>query len=233
MRLTIPVAAAVFVALGGLWYFGSAMSGTRAVAWAQVVEKVSDARTLTYRSTIQTAGQTTPVTGKYFFKVPSHIRLESSNGLTMIIDGNPGNELFLRPANKTAFFPNRKKPKPGGVTGTFHAGPQVIDQKPADKGRIEFSGFDKLKNIASDKAEPIGEKSIGGVRAQGFRVQQNGETLTVWVHPKTSLPLVIEQKFRAGDREVTTTMTDFVFDPKLDDSLFSLDVPPGYELRDE
>jgi outer membrane lipoprotein-sorting protein len=250
MRLTIPLAAAVLLALGGLLYFGSLTPGARPVAWAQVVERLADARTLIYRSTTQTAGQKSPVTAKWFFKVPSHMRLESSNGLIMIMDGSPESQLFLESATKTGFFPNRK-PKPGAkITGTFHADPEFLDRKPEsskgiayahpdmldrkpDKGKIEFTGFDKLKHIAADQAEPLGKKPIGGVEAQGFHVQQNGETLTVWVNPKTSLPLVIEQKLRVGDWEITNTFSDFVFDAKLDDSLFSLELPPGYKLREE
>jgi len=232
MRLTIPLAAAVLLALGGFLYFGSIMSGTRSVAWAQVIEKLNDARTLTYRSTERTSGQDSLVTAKWLFKVPSHMRSESSNGLIMIMDGSPETLLFLEPATKTAFFPNRK-PKPGAkITGTFHADPEFTDRKP-DKHKIEFTGFDKLKNIAADQAEPLGTKQIGGGEAQGFRVQQDGETLTVWVNPKTSLPLVIEQKFRVGNQEITNTFSDFVFDAKLDDSLFSLGLPPGYKLREE
>jgi outer membrane lipoprotein-sorting protein len=247
MRLMVQIAAVLLLAFGGLLYLGSGAWDTRSVAWAQVVEKLNDARTLTYRSTTQTDGQKSPVTAKHLYKVPSHMRLESSNGLIMIMDGSPDKQLFLEPAAKTGFFPNRKPA--GKITATYHPGPEVIDLKPANKGtayaapdvldrkpdmrKIEFTGFGKLKHIAADQAEPFGKKNIGGIEAQGFRVQQRGETLTVWVNPKTSLPLSIEQKFRAGDFEVTTTLSDFVFDAKLDDALFSLELPAGYKLREE
>lgn len=229
MRLTIQMSAALVLALGALFYLGSVTSGTRSVAFAQVVEKLNDARTLTFRTRSQVTGQK-PVTAKYLFKAPSYLRLESSSGLISIMDGGPDKALYLEPATKTAFH----TPGPGkGVDGTFHPGVQVVDQKPFAKGRIEFSGFNKLKSIAGEKAEPLGKKNIAGVQAQGFRVRQSGEVFTVWADPNTSLPLEIEQKFRVGDREITVTSSDFVFDARLDDSLFSLELPLGYRLRED
>jgi hypothetical protein len=38
----------------------------------------------------------------------------------------------------------------------------------------------------------VGEKSIGDVRARGFRVKEDGQTMTVWVDPTARLQLLIE-----------------------------------------
>jgi hypothetical protein len=49
-----------------------------------------------------------------------------------------------------------------------------------------------------------------------------------WADPKTRLPLQVEFTWPDGTRG---TMSDFRFNPKLDEALFSLEVPKGYKLQ--
>jgi hypothetical protein len=50
----------------------------------------------------------------------------------------------------------------------------------------------------------------------------------IWADPKTRLPLQVEFIVPDGTR---ITLSDFRFNPKLDDALFSLEVPKGYKLE--
>ena len=90
-----------------------------------------------------------------------------------------------------------------------------------------------LRNLASKKGEPVGEKKIGQVQAQGFRVkEETGQETLIWVDPQTKLPVQIEinGKF-GGGQPFHSTLSDFQLDPRLDDSLFSLEPPQGYALQ--
>ena len=232
MRLAIPVAAAVLLALGGLVYVGSVTSVGPAVAWADAAAKLRDARTLTYRTTVSGKDVKVPMTMRTWMKVPSQMRMESSNGFISIMDGDPQTALYLDAATKTAYFAKSKANSKPRITGTFQPGPQVADLKNENNRTFEFSGFEKFRKLANEKGEPVGKKKIGEVEAQGFRVQQNGLTFTVWVDPQARQPLVIEHTQRAGDKDMTLTMSDFVFDAPLDDALFSLTPPADYKVTE-
>lgn len=244
-RMAIPIAAAVLLALGGLVYVESLTSVGPPVAWADVAAKLRDARTLTYSSRIQ--GSTLPMTARHWMKVPGLMRMESSNGFISIMDGDPETQLFLDAPTKTAYFaksprkgtaPGEAKSapptdqKPEGGYATFVPDVQVVDRVRPEGDKFEFSGFDKLRNMADKKGEPIGKKQIGEVDAQGFRIQENGISYTAWIDPSTRLPLLIEHTFSAGGKKLTTIMSDFVFDVPLDDALFSIKPPTGYKVSE-
>jgi hypothetical protein len=61
----------------------------------------------------------------------------------------------------------------------------------------------------------------------GFRVQEDDVTATVWVDPKTGELGRVEMTF-AGTPGMNMIMTNFGFDVPLDDALFSLEPPEGY-----
>ena len=232
MRLAISLAAAVLLALGGLVYVGSMTSVGPPVAWADVAAKLSEARTSTYRTTISGKDVQVPMTSRTWLKVPGQMRMESSNGFISIMEGDPETALYLDSATKTAYFAKSKNKSKAKITGKFQPGPQVTDLEQKKDHTFAFSGFEKFKNLAKEKGVPVGKKKIGDVEAQGFRVQQNGLTSTVWVDPQSRRPLVIEHTQRSGDKDMTMTMSDFVVDSPLDDALFSLKPPADYKVTE-
>jgi outer membrane lipoprotein-sorting protein len=91
------------------------------------------------------------------------------------------------------------------------------------------------------KREALGEKQIDGRLAVGYRLTMPDKMIILWGDPKAGLPIRIEQRFVAPDPErfvaereskstSTMTMTDFVFNVPLDESLFSLEPPAGYTV---
>ena len=54
--------------------------------------------------------------------------------------------------------------------------------------------------------------------------------MKLWADPKTLLPIRIEETM--ADPEMRIVMTDFQIDIELDKSLFSVDVPKGYTVRE-
>ena len=59
-----------------------------------------------------------------------------------------------------------------------------------------------------------------------------GITLSLWGDPKTGQPVRAEMTM-AMYPNVKTTMSDFVFNVDMDESLFSTEPPPGYTVQNE
>ena len=85
------------------------------------------------------------------------------------------------------------------------------------------------------KVDRLGAKTIDGRPAEGFRIQQGGTETKIWADAKTMLPVRLEQRMSIPSMslEVYTEMTDFQVDAKLDESLFSVDMPDGYTAEKE
>jgi hypothetical protein len=136
-----------------------------------------------------------------------------------IMDGEKETVLSLFPATKTAMVIELKNLPPGRENpfgNSFKAlRDLVID---AQSGKAE-------------KVERLGNETIDGRRAEGFRIQKGSHEIKVWADPDTLLPVRFEQRTMEGP-EGRTVMTDFQIDVDLDDSLFSLEVPNGYSVQD-
>ena len=81
------------------------------------------------------------------------------------------------------------------------------------------------------KREPLGEKDIDGRRVVGFRVNTNGTVMSLWGDPKTGLPIRAEMTM-AMFANAKMTLSDFVFNLDMDESLFSTEPPAGYTVQD-
>ena len=84
------------------------------------------------------------------------------------------------------------------------------------------------------KRESLGEKEVDGRRAVGWRVSgpglhEPGATATIWGDPQTGLPIRIESY--SALEGTKSTLSDFVFNVDLDESLFSIEPPTGYTVQ--
>src|SRR5207248_2294687 len=91
--------------------------------------------------------------------------------------------------------------------------------------------LDHLRKLVEKKGEPAGQKQIGAVQAQGFRVKEDDRETVIWADPKTKQPLLVEMTWRTGSVEIHYSVSDFELNPKLDDALFRLEPPAGYQFR--
>ena len=94
--------------------------------------------------------------------------------------------------------------------------------------------MDTLRNVISELqdsphfvVEELGEQEIDGQRVIGFRAKHPKVEITIWADPETALPVRIEQI--GGQMKIICKNLEF--DVDLDESLFSMDVPDGYELQ--
>lgn len=234
-RITKLTAAAVIIVamLIGIYLFGGSIDGT-SLAWADVVRQMQQIRTATWTETgeasppkiegaIRTAGNHIR---QCAYKAPGRERQDTTQTFIdprtekpaefkfiHIIDRNAGKALLLNPQEMTAalcsFDPS-------------------LPQNP-----LYDVFFNPPEKMPSD-AQSLGTKQLGDREAIGFRLLKkndgtypwSGDITDIWVDAKTRLLVMVETK--AADGGWGFRLTDFVFDQDLDDSLFSLEPPPGY-----
>ncbi len=193
------IAAVVIAAVGGLFYAAFAPSVAKTEPFAEAAQKLHDAHSLSYRMTVESAAIPKPMTMRVFFQEPSLFRTETESGVSVVVDNKAGKQLIVDPAAKSAMILEAKNPKAAPAAG---AG--------ADLGLLE-----RLRQLVGRDAKPAGEKNIGGVMALGYLVTMpGGIEMTVWVDPKTRLPLREESVTSIGGKEYRTVVTDFQIDPR-------------------
>jgi len=152
-------------------------------------------------------------------QMPTRSKTQKPNKskMVMIFDWGRGKSLTLDPATKTAM-----------VVSVANLTKDQVEQQDM------FAWFRSILADARDKPdvkrEPLGEKDIDGRRVVGFRVTSKGMVVSLWGDPKTGLPVLAEATM-AMFPDARTTMSDFVFNVNLDESLFSVEPPPGYTVR--
>ena len=219
----IAVAAAVLISFVGLMSWLVPGSGI-ALAFADVAEALNNVHSATWKTTSvvkMPPKETVTWTGIGMFLAPSHERTETTvqgKKVIQIFDGQKDKSISLDPEAKTVTVINFKNLPPESPFGKT------------------FQGLRELvagaKNGKAGKVERLGVDTIDGRRAEGFRIRLGAVDVKIWADPKTSLPIRVEQAtVAAAGPEVRIVMTDFQTGVDLDKSLFSLDVPAGYTVR--
>jgi hypothetical protein len=202
--------AVVLSIVGGLVGLAFLLRSAPPLAFAEVAQKFRG--TLAYQMTVQAPTLKQSMTMQVFLKEPTWMRVESSLGPVSV--GYPEQDqykiLTLEPKTRTAVLMVKKKNK------------AQFSEEPDPMQLVE-----RLRGLADKEAQPAGTKQFGDVQARGFRVQEGGVEWLIWANPKTRLPIQVELKLRD---DVRNTLSEFRFNPPLDDALFSLEVPKGYKL---
>ena len=203
----LATAAVIIIALSVGIHF---LSDGSSVAWSQVVEQLSNyTRYKCRQRVVREQGPQRPTMQVYHLNL-SLRRQEVENGDIHIIDmrGKDAITVELKPAQKKAI-----------VTTLIGAGPRK------DPHIIEM-----VKRYDQVSTERLGTKKVNGKTLHGFRHSPNKyNEFTVWVDPKTKLPVEVEIKH--PNRGQTIFMDEFEFDFELDPSAFSTEVPDGYEVE--
>jgi len=205
-RITKLATAAVFViaALTTIHFLGSPIEST---AFAEVMENIKNARTLTYQSAITPAGQE-PQLAKTMVLEPNLLRVELPDGKILILDYGQSKTLLLDSKNKQAVLSSTPQ-KTSGLYDTFR----------------------QFRNIPGFSVNRIGQRTVDGMNAIGFQLtrEKDDNVIIIWANSQNSLPIRIEHTAKDKDGKIVTMITtDITFDAKLDETLFCLDVPKGY-----
>ncbi|MHC4890079.1 MAG: zf-HC2 domain-containing protein, partial [Planctomycetota bacterium] len=201
-------AAIIITILFGLKFTGG--PDVANVAWAEVVEQINNYTKYKCRQRIvREQGPEYPTMQVYHLNL-SQRRQEVEDGSIHIIDMQGTDAITVE------LYPDQMK---ATVTKLIGFGPRK------DPHIIEM-----VKRFEQESTERLGTKKQNGKILHGFRHQPNKyNDFTVWVDPKTKLPVEIELKHpQAGQ---TIFLDEFEFDFELDPSAFSTDVPDGYEVK--
>ena len=137
-----------------------------------------------------------------------------------ITDWRQGKSLCLVPDSKQA-------------TVLEYPNAQNASNDPSDWFRLFSLAAQDALHKPDLKSEPLGEKLLEGRRAVGFRITADrGVPIDLWGDPKTGRTVRIEMTMGI-DHNMKMTMSDFVFNAEMDESLFSVEPPPGYTVRHE
>jgi outer membrane lipoprotein-sorting protein len=224
MLTLLKLTAAVVAACAGVLYLAGPepLAPASASTFAEATARLRDAHTLSYRlqQSMQINGQPVEVTNRVTFREPDRMRQETlvagldAPAVITIMDTKSFNMLVLNPATK---FATRIRNEPG--------------QMKIPEGAPMTQLLDGLRQLAGKSSQPAGERDFDGVKAKGFVVHETGQTLTIWIDPSRNLPLRVESEGTSLGMPFRATFDAFEIDPKLDDSLFSLDPPDGYTLQ--
>jgi hypothetical protein len=220
------VAAAVIFVLAitgvAFWFYGG---GTTPV-YADFLKPILEAKTARFKMTSETMGTGGMATTVVMKLGESRSRVETEleapnypkSKSVEIWDGYQGKRLSLDPEKKLATLsvdrPKDKTPEkvdPLGGWGSFF----LEAQKAPDVNR-----------------EPLGEKEIDGRHVIGFRITTPAGVIEVWGDPKTGLPVRIDETMvLMHNMKVKLTVSDFELNVDMDESLFSVEPPAGYIVR--
>ena len=132
-------------------------------------------------------------------------------GVVMIIDWREGKWLTLDAKNKQA---------------------TVMDVANLPESQKQVNLLDQFKKLDEKAATPLGEKEIAGHKTRGFQVTSPATDMTIWADVQTHLPVLVEQTLKTSFLPTATlTLTDFVWNAPVDESLVSLKVPDGYAVQ--
>ena len=251
--VSLATAAAIFVlAVTGvaLWFHG----GGTTPAFADFLQPLLDAKTVKYKTTVDitspsAAGMLTMVglsaemqkdlmkatTAEVMMLDANRMRTEWEMGdkskKVDIWDGGQGKQLMLEPAEKRATvwnYANVPKDKTLNGNDRGSASPRRRPEEPWPVACFRSALLD-ARDKPDVKHESLGEKEIDGRQVVGFRISRPGMVMSVWGDPKTGLPVRIEST-QAIMSNYKVTMSDFAFNVDMDESLFSVEPPAGYEV---
>jgi hypothetical protein len=204
----LAAAAVIMIAvIIGISRFGNPLESK---VYARMVEQLNKARTLTYSVLTKTNVESMPtVRTTWAYKEPGFLRTTTADGFVLIFDSIKGTGISI--------MPPEKKYMEMEITN-------ILKHSANDP----FIIIENLRTLPSRADEELSEKEIDGQAAKGFRVTKNDATTTVWISTDNDELVRVEMEF-ANNPVMNTVMSDFQMNIPLDDSLFSLEPPAGYE----
>jgi outer membrane lipoprotein-sorting protein len=195
--------------------------GGAAFAFDDFAAPILEAKTTKCKMTVVTKGPpvrtiTSDVMTLDGGRMRQEIEMADKSKLVMITDLNQAKKLTLTPASKTATV-------------------LTLTNRPKNTS-LDLDNFRRLLLDARDnprvKRQPLGEKEIDGHRVVGFHFSSQGGDFSLWGDPETGLPVRFEVTMGVDD-SVKLTFSDFVFNADMDESLFSVEPPAGYTVRNQ
>jgi outer membrane lipoprotein-sorting protein len=189
-------------------------------AFGELLDAIVNAKSAKFKMTAKSdvqPKQEFSATG--FFLAPNHMRQEMSGPdhfkMVTVADFDRGRMVTLIPEKKEAMIVKmvgKRSPENAQAANIFgDLRSRLREYRASKKGQLE----------------ELGEKTIDGQKAFGFRLVSAGMVQTFWGDPATGQLVRVESVYN-GPPKMDVVMTDFEFDVPLEPSEFSLEVPEGY-----
>ncbi len=205
----LSLAASIVVVAGTVFMLQSPQS-----LFAEVIDHLRAARSVTYVTHLYTEGNTKPSETKTMIAEDGRKRIEFVGGTISILDSSSRVRLMLIKDAKRALVYDLDK------------------QRPNNPPNDQWAWLEKLKAHGDKPDVQLGKKTLGSRSVEGFVAKQGQYAYTIWVDTKTKELVQVEHEmFVKGTSITKVVMTDFRFNEPLDESLFSFDVPAGYEVQ--
>jgi hypothetical protein len=236
MQYSSFTAASIAVAVLVAWLV--LLDRTATLAFADVVEKVANAKSVTFHLKSELGKQ--PALLQKFYMQGAAFRMEIPSAgqvfpvpadappaiMALIANADEKQALELNFADKTA----KKRP--------------VDDKQWAEMAQADLIG--QFRRLTEKDAELAGDEELDSQKTHVYRLKridffggggvvEEGESAKVWVDPDSGLPVRIELVSLSADKKDKSRMVfdEFVWNEPLDESLFSLELPTGFMLREE
>ncbi len=204
-RITKFVAAAVIIiaVLIGINQFGGSVDGS-SVAFAEVVQQIREARTVTFITEVQMGQQI--------------MRIENTRK-------EPGLKRALMPGG-LVFISDLARKKSITIN---HSEKQYTERNLENAQIQDF--FEDMRTFPERANEVLPKEEMDGHIVQGFRVIEYGIDAICWIDVQTGDLIRMEGQFpNAPNTRIVAK--DFKFDVELDDAIFSLTPPEGYAPKE-
>ncbi len=218
MRKYASAAAVLLIVLGFAVYLQPPIGGGPGAAFAAMIDQIKEIRTATFSTQVRMEGSP-EATGRASLLEPGWTRME------MMMDGKVKMvQVFnLREGAILSLMPEEKKAI-------------LIDISGMPEKQRQESVIESFKKLPEDAAEFVGEEEIEGSTTLKYEVDQQGLSYyTVWLDAQTKMPvkILITDHADPAKSKMHVTMTDFDWGAEVDESLFTLDIPEGYELMEQ
>jgi outer membrane lipoprotein-sorting protein len=207
MKLAVAAVVALAVILGLSLFTGDGAGK----AYAKVVDQLHRAHTLTFSMVTMTGQENMPtVRMDIAFSDSGRFRSATADGYVTVLEktGNGVKGISLVPPTKSYVV--------------FE-----MANVPDDPAKDPWETIEKLRALPARASQALGPQRIDGRTLDGFTVQGDDATTTVWIDPKTGQLVRAELQF-AGAPGMNVILSDFQFDMLLEESFFSLTPPEGY-----
>jgi hypothetical protein len=210
-KWAVAAVVALAVILGLSLFTGD---GTSKV-YARVIDQLHKAQTLTYSIVSRTGQENMPtVRMDIAFKTVGDtgwLRTATADGYITVVEATPDGVKGI------SLIPDTKSYV---VFEMAHV--------PDDPGKDPWATVESLRALPAQADEVLGRNEFDGRVLDGYRVRRPDTTTTVWIDPRTGDLVRAEVAF--GDAPgMDMILSDIRVDAPLDDALFSVAPPEGYE----
>lgn len=216
MQKILSTAALIVVVLGVSLYGPFATDREPGAAFAAMLEQVKKVRSATFVVHARLDGTEEMTVVRASLLEPGWMRQEIlTNGelkAIQILNQDDGKMLTLDPVAMTA---------------------TILDLSGLPKNPQQATIVESLKKLPKDVAVFQGPETVDDISALKYVYDMSGMSYTVWIREDTKMPLKISMSDHADPQQATLhfTMTDFVWDAEVDQSLFKLAPPSDYTLQ--